>query len=211
MPSDAVIFIPMPDYESRLSILKAVLRKTPLAKDVDIAFLAQMTDKFTGADLTEICQRAAKMAIRESIEKTYERVKAREAAGASADAMMEEDNYDVSGDKRPSLGAVAPHVSDASASTPQPLPTLVLQPVPEVKALHFELAMREARRSVSDSDLAKYSAFAASLQQQRAAMGGGQGVSNFKFPRGSAHAEDAAGTQHVDALPAGGADDDLYG
>ena len=85
----------MPDFESRLSILKAVLRKTPLAKDVDLNFLAEMTDKFTGADLTEICQRAAKLAIRESIEKTYERAKAREAAGATAEAMMEEDNYDV--------------------------------------------------------------------------------------------------------------------
>ena len=56
-PTSAVIFIPMPDYESRLSILKAVLRKTPMAKDVDLGFLATSTDKFTGADLTEICQR----------------------------------------------------------------------------------------------------------------------------------------------------------
>lgn len=36
---DQLIFIPMPDYESRLSILKAVLRKTPLAKEVDLGHL----------------------------------------------------------------------------------------------------------------------------------------------------------------------------
>ena len=33
---DQLIFIPMPDKPSRLSILKAVLRKSPLSKDVDL-------------------------------------------------------------------------------------------------------------------------------------------------------------------------------
>ena len=93
---DQLIYIPMPDYESRLSILKAVLRKTPLSKEVDIAHLATVTDKFTGADLTEICQRACKFAIRESIEKAYERAKAREAAGAEG-MQTEEEEFDVSG------------------------------------------------------------------------------------------------------------------
>lgn len=66
---DQLIFIPMPDLESRLSILKATLRKSPLHPDIDLRHLAQHTEKFTGADLGEICQRAAKLAIRESIEK----------------------------------------------------------------------------------------------------------------------------------------------
>jgi transitional endoplasmic reticulum ATPase len=46
------------------------LRKSPIAKDVDIEEIAKATAKFSGADLTEICQRACKYAIRESIEKT---------------------------------------------------------------------------------------------------------------------------------------------
>merc|ERR1712199_85251 len=62
---DQLIYIPMPDFESRLSILKATLRKSPVSKDVDLSYLASQTDKFTGADLTEICQSACKMAIRE--------------------------------------------------------------------------------------------------------------------------------------------------
>merc|ERR1711988_1553455 len=66
---DQLIYIPMPDYESRLSVLKAVLRKTPMSKDVDIAYVAAQTEKFTGADLTEICQRAAKLGIREAIQR----------------------------------------------------------------------------------------------------------------------------------------------
>ena len=62
----------MPDYESRLSILKANLLKTPIHKDVDLKYIAANTDKFTGADLTEICQRAAKFAISQDIKKSKE-------------------------------------------------------------------------------------------------------------------------------------------
>ncbi|CAH8569651.1 unnamed protein product [Schistosoma turkestanicum] len=65
---DQLIYIPLPDEASRVNILKANLRKSPIAKDVDINFLAKATQGFSGADLTEICQRACKQAIRESIE-----------------------------------------------------------------------------------------------------------------------------------------------
>jgi len=65
---DQLIYIPLPDQPSRLSVLKANLRKTPISKDVDLSFLAQITEGFSGADLTEICQKAAKAAVRDSIE-----------------------------------------------------------------------------------------------------------------------------------------------
>ena len=64
---DQLIYIPLPDQPSRLGVLKANLRKTPLAKDVDLNFLANITDGFSGADLTEICQKAAKSAVRDVI------------------------------------------------------------------------------------------------------------------------------------------------
>jgi transitional endoplasmic reticulum ATPase len=66
---DQLIYIPLPDEGSRNSILKATLRKSPVAADVDLEFLAKATKGFSGADLTEICQRACKLAIRECIEK----------------------------------------------------------------------------------------------------------------------------------------------
>lgn len=65
---DQLIYIPLPDQPSRLGVLKANLRKTPLAKDIEMNFLATITDGFSGADLTEICQKAAKSAVRDSIE-----------------------------------------------------------------------------------------------------------------------------------------------
>merc|ERR1719478_299960 len=81
---DQLIYIPLPDEASRSNILKAALRKSPLAPEVDLEFLAKTTHGFSGADLTEICQRAAKMAIRESIEKEIELEKERAAAGEGA-------------------------------------------------------------------------------------------------------------------------------
>ncbi|XP_062569757.1 transitional endoplasmic reticulum ATPase-like [Saccostrea cucullata] len=65
---DQLIYIPLPDDKSRIAILKANLRKSPVAKDVDLDYLAKVTHGFSGADLTEICQRACKLAIRQSIE-----------------------------------------------------------------------------------------------------------------------------------------------
>lgn len=66
---DQLIYIPLPDEESRLSILKACLRKSPVSKDVDLRALTRYTQGFSGADITEICQRSCKYAIRENIEK----------------------------------------------------------------------------------------------------------------------------------------------
>ncbi|PQM36977.1 hypothetical protein Pyn_05237 [Prunus yedoensis var. nudiflora] len=66
---DQLIYIPLPDEESRYQIFRACLRKSPVSKDVDIRALAKYTEGFSGADITEICQRACKYAIRENIEK----------------------------------------------------------------------------------------------------------------------------------------------
>lgn len=69
---DQLIYIPLPDKASRRQIFKANLRKSPIAPDVDLDLLANVTEGFSGADITEICQRACKYAIRESIEKDME-------------------------------------------------------------------------------------------------------------------------------------------
>ncbi|KAM7502093.1 hypothetical protein LguiB_000997 [Lonicera macranthoides] len=74
---DQLIYIPLPDEESRLQIFKACMRKSPVSKDVDLRTLAKYTEGFSGADITEICQRACKYAIRESIEKDIEKEKKR--------------------------------------------------------------------------------------------------------------------------------------
>lgn len=150
---DQLIYIPMPDFESRLSVLKAVLRKSPVSKEVDLSYLAAQTEKFTGADLTEICQRAAKLAIRENIQRDIEREQIR--AQAEADGVVMDD-MEVDEDL-----------------------------VPEIMPRHFEEAVRNARRSVSDRDLAQYAQFATNLQQSRSQLtAGGGSLSTFQFPQG---------------------------
>merc|ERR1719295_2545612 len=76
---DQLIYIPLPDEPSRLAILKACLRKSPVAKDVDLSYLSKILHGFSGADLTEICQRACKLAIRESIAIDIQRERERDA------------------------------------------------------------------------------------------------------------------------------------
>merc|ERR1712072_883608 len=69
---DQLIYIPMPDLPARESILKAVLRKSPVSSAVDLEVLAKFTNGFSGADLTEICNRSAKIAVREAISREVE-------------------------------------------------------------------------------------------------------------------------------------------
>merc|ERR1719261_1528276 len=64
---DQLIYIPLPDEPSRIAIMNAVLRKSPVDPGVDRQYIAKMTNGFSGADITEICNRAAKVAVREAI------------------------------------------------------------------------------------------------------------------------------------------------
>ena len=68
----------MPDKGARKNIFKATLRKSPIAPNVAFDFLADQTDGFSGADITELGQRAAKSAIRDSImaEEEFKRMNA---------------------------------------------------------------------------------------------------------------------------------------
>jgi transitional endoplasmic reticulum ATPase len=68
---DQKIFIPLPDLKSRVAIFKACLKKTPIAKDVDVNSMAAATEGCSGADITNICQRATKFAIRESLDRLH--------------------------------------------------------------------------------------------------------------------------------------------
>merc|ERR1712217_752193 len=64
---DQLIYIPLPDLPARQGILESTLKKSPVAPNVPLSFVAQKTEGFSGADLAELCQRAAKAAIRDAI------------------------------------------------------------------------------------------------------------------------------------------------
>jgi transitional endoplasmic reticulum ATPase len=65
---DQLIYIPLPDLKSREAILKAILRKVPIEKNVDLNFIAKLSEGFSGADMKELCNAICKSAIKEAIE-----------------------------------------------------------------------------------------------------------------------------------------------
>ena len=62
---DREIAISIPDRNSRLEILHIHTRGMPLAKDVDLARLADITHGFVGADLAALCREAAMVTLRQ--------------------------------------------------------------------------------------------------------------------------------------------------
>ena len=141
---DQLIYIPLPDQLSRLSIIRAVLRKSPVAPNVNLDFLANQCEGFSGADMTELCQRATKAAIRESISCEEERKK---LMTGEEDANMEMDD-----------------------------------PVPVITRTHFEEAMSNARRSVTDYDLNKFEQFRQKFDPAYAAKVGNKQKATINWP-----------------------------
>ena len=63
---DRQIFVNRPDVRGREAILKVHARNKPLAKDVDFRALAKITPGFTGADLANVLNESAIMAVRKN-------------------------------------------------------------------------------------------------------------------------------------------------
>ncbi|CRG98076.1 AAA family ATPase, CDC48 subfamily, putative [Plasmodium gallinaceum] len=92
---DKLIYISLPDLKSRYSIFKAILKNTPLNKDVDIYDMAKRTEGFSGADITNLCQSAVNEAIKETIYLLKIRKKDKYKNGKNkSDKNQENDFYD---------------------------------------------------------------------------------------------------------------------
>jgi len=62
---DVLIELPVPDREAREAIFKIHTKGKPLASDVDLGILTDMTEGSVGADIESICRQASMLAIRE--------------------------------------------------------------------------------------------------------------------------------------------------
>ncbi|MEM2489347.1 MAG: CDC48 family AAA ATPase, partial [Thermoplasmata archaeon] len=65
---DRMIYIPVPDKEARLKILKVHTRNMPLGSDVNLEKLAERMENYVGADIENVCREAGMFAIRENSE-----------------------------------------------------------------------------------------------------------------------------------------------
>jgi transitional endoplasmic reticulum ATPase len=127
---DQMIFIDLPDFPGRVGIIKACLRKSPLAPDVDFETLAEKTHGFSGADLAGIAKVAAKLAIRQTIAKQVAKLKAQEEQRKQAEIL--------------NIEYKEPEEEEKD------------EEVPMITMEMLMAALKEAKRSVSPSEYQKY-------------------------------------------------------
>jgi transitional endoplasmic reticulum ATPase len=65
---DRLIYVPAPDYTTRLNILKIHTRNMPLARDVDLEHVAQQAAGYSGADLEAVSREAGLISLRRDID-----------------------------------------------------------------------------------------------------------------------------------------------
>jgi len=65
---DRIVYVPVPEKEGRLQILKIHTKKMPLDESIDLGKLAEETQGYTGADIEALVREAAMLALRENIE-----------------------------------------------------------------------------------------------------------------------------------------------
>ncbi len=63
---DKIIYMPLPDIRTREKIFRSRSKGLPLAKDVDFKKLSSITERYSGADIANVCKEAARNAAREA-------------------------------------------------------------------------------------------------------------------------------------------------
>lgn len=64
---DTILYVGLPNFESRQEILQIKLRLMDVEKDVNVAELAKRGDGYSGAELVSLCQKAGYAALNEQI------------------------------------------------------------------------------------------------------------------------------------------------
>ncbi|XP_047196986.1 spermatogenesis-associated protein 5-like protein 1 [Hippoglossus stenolepis] len=62
---DHIIYVPPPDQQARLAVLKVCMQSMPVAADVCLEELASKSELYSGADLENLCKEAALLALQE--------------------------------------------------------------------------------------------------------------------------------------------------
>lgn len=70
---DEKIYVPLPDLEARRKIFELKFANKPISSAIDFDSLAELTENYSGADISYVCERAAVIPFKESIETGVER------------------------------------------------------------------------------------------------------------------------------------------
>merc|ERR1712070_858023 len=136
---DSLIYIGLPDFEARVSVLQANFRKSPVDPTVDYEYFADRTEGFSGADIAAVCKSAAKTAIRGSIHKERLKIEAKEKKRAEAEEKGEE--YESEEEEEEEF-------------------------IPFITKEMIMSALSVARRSVSKADLEKYMKYKRDMERR---------------------------------------------
>ena len=60
---DRLIYVPPPDFEARLEILRLISGTTPFAEGLGLESIAQTTEGYSGAEIVMVIREAALMAL----------------------------------------------------------------------------------------------------------------------------------------------------
>lgn len=68
---DRIVYVKLPDEETRREIFKLKFKQMPIEKNVDIEELVNATLKYSGAEITALCNEAAFLALEDDINSNY--------------------------------------------------------------------------------------------------------------------------------------------
>mmetsp|Transcript_16844 Transcript_16844/g.20249 ORF Transcript_16844/g.20249 Transcript_16844/m.20249 type:complete len:872 (+) Transcript_16844:33-2648(+) len=176
---DSLIYIGLPDFEARIGIFKANLRKSPVDPSVDYEYLADRTEGYSGADIASLCKNACKTAIRHHIHEEKKKWDAREAAKKAkreaAEAEGKEYDEDEDEDEED---------EDEEESVPYITKNMLLN------------ALKYSKKSVSNADLQKYMRYKRTMERRL-----GMDVEN-DAKEGAAAAPSSGGAASMPVAPA---------
>ncbi|MEM3855611.1 MAG: AAA family ATPase, partial [Candidatus Micrarchaeaceae archaeon] len=66
---DKIIYMPLPDMKGRMAIFKYYLEKLPISDDIDYAKLASISERYSPADIKNVCEETARRVSEEAISK----------------------------------------------------------------------------------------------------------------------------------------------
>ncbi|XP_030223480.1 ATPase family protein 2 homolog isoform X1 [Gadus morhua] len=64
---DRIVYVPLPDAQTRRDIFNIQFRNTPVSPDVSLDLLVGRTEKYSGAEISAVVQEAALLALQQDI------------------------------------------------------------------------------------------------------------------------------------------------
>jgi len=65
---DRIIYVSLPDWDTRIDILKIHLSRVPCGDDVSLEDLGEKTEMYSGAEIAAVCKEAALAALEEDLQ-----------------------------------------------------------------------------------------------------------------------------------------------